>query len=205
MFQRARRFKYLFNSLNPQHLVHQSGTITVNPCFKIYAMAEDYYILPSSPTVFCEDRFSITGSDELLVPFWEVLATLLSTSKVDSPAALIDILETIAVVRRGRSDTDYGYLKEFLSALDRRQHFLINYGPRSKILRWRCRLYSQAPGFLFWVRNKQVWSSRDGRWRAWLSTSSCALLRLQHGMMAFKTFTSGTLPSSLMRRPWRRI
>jgi poly(ADP-ribose) glycohydrolase len=97
-------------------------------------MAEGYYILPSSSTVLCEDRFSITDSDELLVPFWAVLTTLLNTTKVDSPAVLIDILETIAVVRRGRSDTDYGYLKEFLLALDRRQHFFAQVWPAIKDL-----------------------------------------------------------------------
>ncbi len=74
-------------------------------------MAEHYYILPSHPSVLCADRFSILDSDELLVSFWDVLTTLLSTSKVDSPAALIDLLETIALIRRGRSDTDYGFLK----------------------------------------------------------------------------------------------
>ena len=97
-------------------------------------MAEDYYILPSSPTVLCEARFSITDSDELLVPFWEVLTALLNTTKVESPAALIDILETTAVVRRGRSEADYGYLKEFLSALDRRQHFFDQVWPAIKDL-----------------------------------------------------------------------
>ena len=81
-------------------------------------MAEHSYILPSHPSVLCEDRFSILDTDELLVPFWDVLTTLLSTTTVDSPAALIDLLETIAVIRRGRSDTDYGFLKRHLSTSD---------------------------------------------------------------------------------------
>ena len=89
-------------------------------------MSEDYYILPSSPTVLCEDRFSITDSNELLIPFWEVLTTLLNTTGVDSPADLIEFLETVAVIRRSRSDTDYGFLKQFLISLERRQYFFDN-------------------------------------------------------------------------------
>jgi poly(ADP-ribose) glycohydrolase len=81
-------------------------------------MAEQYYILPSHPSVLCEDRFSILDTEELLVPFWDILTKLLSTTKIDSPAALIDLLETIAVIRRGRSESDYGSLKQHLSTSD---------------------------------------------------------------------------------------
>jgi poly(ADP-ribose) glycohydrolase len=71
------------------------------------------YTLPCSPSYVCEDRFSILDSDELQVPFWPLLEELLKQS-ITSPAQLIELLETIAVTLRQKSDTDYGCLRDFL-------------------------------------------------------------------------------------------
>ena len=75
---------------------------------------ESHYILPSSPSILCEDRFSILDSDELHVPLWPLLTTLLQTSEISSASSVIDLLETIAISRSGTANTDYGTLKQHL-------------------------------------------------------------------------------------------
>lgn len=119
-------------------------------------MIEDYCILPCSPDILCEDRFSITESEELHVPFWEVLTTLLNTTAVDSHADLIDILETVAVTRRGRSDTDYGFLKRVLISLERKQYFFDRVWPVIKDL--ALEMPTLFPGSQIPILGRQQWS-----------------------------------------------
>ncbi|WPG99150.1 Hypothetical protein R9X50_00196100 [Acrodontium crateriforme] len=81
-----------------------------------------HFILPSSPNLQCEDRFSILDSDELTVPFWAVFQKLLE-QKVEDSKGIIDILETIALTLRGTTDTDYGSLREYLETKRPRDFF----------------------------------------------------------------------------------
>lgn len=73
-----------------------------------------HYILPSSPDVRCEDRFSILDSDEPEVPFWDLLKEVLRPD-VTTPVQLIDIIQTFAVTLRASGNTDYGHLKAYLN------------------------------------------------------------------------------------------
>jgi len=87
------------------------------------------FTLSSSPDLLCEDRFDIVGSDDLQVPFWEILTAILRPDNpIDDVATLIETLETIRACLRGHTkdfktansdydiiDTDYEYLREFLS------------------------------------------------------------------------------------------
>ncbi|KAL5374111.1 hypothetical protein DPSP01_012172 [Paraphaeosphaeria sporulosa] len=78
----------------------------------------DVYILPSHPSITCIDRFSLiespndTGEDP---PFWQLFITLLDTPVTSIPA-LLDVLETIAIERRGKAPQDYNTLASILRA-----------------------------------------------------------------------------------------
>ena len=82
---------------------------------------EDRYILPSSPSNRCLDRFSIVAEPDEdengQVSFWSVSRQLLA-AEITSPAGLIDLLETIAVTLRDSSGIagDYGTLRKFLAS-----------------------------------------------------------------------------------------
>ncbi|KAJ8111664.1 hypothetical protein ONZ43_g5566 [Nemania bipapillata] len=81
------------------------------------------YLLPCSTSFTCYDRFSILDDPEHLedadgqVPFWSILTTLLKSS-VETPAELIELLDTIAVTLREGSGPagDYQLLKSFISS-----------------------------------------------------------------------------------------
>ncbi|KAL8672434.1 MAG: hypothetical protein Q9168_003112 [Polycauliona sp. 1 TL-2023] len=72
-------------------------------------MASSVLELPCSPTLLSTDRFDLTDSDADEVPFWEILQAAL-TAPLTNLNDLIDLLETIAIIRRGTADTDYGLL-----------------------------------------------------------------------------------------------
>jgi poly(ADP-ribose) glycohydrolase len=71
------------------------------------------FLLPNHPTIQCIDRFDLVSSDDLQVPFWATLSVLLSYT-ITSTSDLIDQLESISFTLRGASNTDYGFLKDFL-------------------------------------------------------------------------------------------
>ncbi|OBT49513.1 hypothetical protein VE04_10173, partial [Pseudogymnoascus sp. 24MN13] len=77
---------------------------------------EDRYILPCSPQVLCEDRFSILDSDVLHVPFWELFKALVA-EEVNCPTDVIGVLESIAISLRQKTNTDYGSLRDFMTEL----------------------------------------------------------------------------------------
>ncbi|OBT63204.1 hypothetical protein VE03_07750 [Pseudogymnoascus sp. 23342-1-I1] len=77
---------------------------------------EDRYILPCSPQVLCEDRFSILDSDVLHVPFWELFKALV-VEEVNCPTDVIGVLESIAISLRQKTNTDYGSLRDFMTEL----------------------------------------------------------------------------------------
>lgn len=72
------------------------------------------YLLPCSPQVLCEDRFSILDTDEIHVPFWELFKVLASQT-VKNPDAVIELLESIAIAQRQKTETDYGFLRNFMT------------------------------------------------------------------------------------------
>jgi poly(ADP-ribose) glycohydrolase len=74
----------------------------------------DFYTLPSSPTVTCQDRFGLLDSPTLDVPFWSVLTALLNPP-IHSLPSFISILESIAIELRGTSPPDYSTLQLILS------------------------------------------------------------------------------------------
>lgn len=83
------------------------------------------FLLPCSPTLLREDRFDLVGSEDLQVPFWEILTAILAKfgNAVIDVSSLIDVLETIKVCLRGATsrdyrtaDTDYEFLREFMSS-----------------------------------------------------------------------------------------
>ncbi|OBT44500.1 hypothetical protein VE00_04928 [Pseudogymnoascus sp. WSF 3629] len=77
---------------------------------------EDRYMLPCSPQLLCEDRFSLLNSYELQVPFWELFNALMG-EEINSPRGVIDLLESIAISLRQKTDTDYGFLRDFMNGL----------------------------------------------------------------------------------------
>ncbi|KFY80664.1 hypothetical protein V499_00492 [Pseudogymnoascus sp. VKM F-103] len=77
---------------------------------------EDCYILPCSPQLLCEDRFSLLDSYELQVPFWELFNALMG-EEVNSPRDVVDLLESIAISLRQKTNTDYGFLRDFMKGL----------------------------------------------------------------------------------------
>ncbi|KFX86899.1 hypothetical protein V490_08737 [Pseudogymnoascus sp. VKM F-3557] len=79
-------------------------------------MMEDLYMLPCSPQLLCEDRFSLLDSYEMQVPFWELFNALM-VEQVNSPQGVIDILEYIAISLRQKTETDYGSLRDFMMKL----------------------------------------------------------------------------------------
>lgn len=66
--------------------------------------------LPCNPRILCNDRFDLTDSDADEVPFWRILQAALASPLTDLDG-LIEMLETIAVTRRGTAGTDYGLLR----------------------------------------------------------------------------------------------
>ncbi len=66
--------------------------------------------LPSNPNLLYIDRFDLTGSDADKVPFWRILQAALASPLVDLNG-LVELLETIAVSRRGTAGTDYAMLR----------------------------------------------------------------------------------------------
>ncbi|KFY01501.1 hypothetical protein O988_02699 [Pseudogymnoascus sp. VKM F-3808] len=79
-------------------------------------MMEDLYMLPCSPQLLCEDRFSLLDSYEMQVPFWELFNALM-VEQVNSPQGVIDILEYIAISLRQKTETDYCSLRDFMMKL----------------------------------------------------------------------------------------
>ncbi|OBT90804.1 hypothetical protein VE02_00640 [Pseudogymnoascus sp. 03VT05] len=77
---------------------------------------EDSYVLPCSTQLLCEDRFSLLDSYELQAPFWELFNALMG-EEVNSPRGVIDLLESIAISLRQKTDTDYGFLRDFMNGL----------------------------------------------------------------------------------------
>ena len=90
------------------------------------------YALPSCPSVLCENRFSIPDTEDVYVPFWSVFSALLRNTSVRSTAQLVDVLETIALERRGKSDSDYKFFKDFLVKLNPPDFFYNQVWPRIK-------------------------------------------------------------------------
>ncbi|ETN36431.1 uncharacterized protein HMPREF1541_08709 [Cyphellophora europaea CBS 101466] len=84
-----------------------------------------HYLLPSSPDIQCDDRFSILDTDSETVSFWAILQTLLGR-ELKGISDLIDILETISLTLRGTSLPDYDVLTEILSE---RRDFLLSTWP----------------------------------------------------------------------------
>ncbi len=72
------------------------------------------YVLPSSPSFIRADRFSLTNSEEELVPFFDILRCILHP--IQSIPQLIDQLDTIAVTLNGRSASSYDGLAHFLQS-----------------------------------------------------------------------------------------
>lgn len=85
-------------------------------------MPTSTYLLPSSTSYTCLDRFSlhpdpnISEDENGHVPFWPILESLL-TKQITSAAALIDTLETISVTLTGTTApaTDYHLLCDAIS------------------------------------------------------------------------------------------
>ena len=73
-------------------------------------MADAIYGLPCSPNLFCIDRFDLTQSDADEVPFWSILQAALAPPLLHLNS-LVDLLETIAITRRGAAATDYRLLR----------------------------------------------------------------------------------------------
>lgn len=67
-------------------------------------------VLPSSPTLLVEDRFSITPFTTPTVPFWEIInfALVPHARTIDD---LISQLEILSITLRGTAGTDYLFLK----------------------------------------------------------------------------------------------
>jgi poly(ADP-ribose) glycohydrolase len=85
-------------------------------------MSQEHYILPSSPSYRCLDRFSLLPDDhnledqDGLVPFWPVLEAIVA-EPAPAVAKVAEHLDTIATILRGSSGPggDYGQLKDFFS------------------------------------------------------------------------------------------
>jgi len=84
-----------------------------------------HFLLPCHPTLLREDRFDLVGSEDLQVPFWDILTTILVKlgNAVNNISSLIDMLETIKVCLRGATsrdfrtvNTDHEFLREFMSS-----------------------------------------------------------------------------------------
>lgn len=73
-------------------------------------------MLPCSPQLLCEDRFSLLDSYELQVPFWELFNAII-VEPVNSPRGVIDVLESIAISLKQKTETDYGSLRDFMTKL----------------------------------------------------------------------------------------
>jgi len=87
------------------------------------------FTLPTFPNLLRQDRFDVVGSDDLEVPFWEILTAILRPANpIEDVASLIETLQTIrACLEDGAKDynaansdyeiidTDYEYLRQFLS------------------------------------------------------------------------------------------
>ncbi|KAK2734860.1 hypothetical protein FQN55_002505 [Onygenales sp. PD_40] len=70
-------------------------------------------ILPCSPTLLRNDRFSLLDSDDDEVPFWRILESILS-SRIASWGELIEQLDTISVIFHSSSLPDFAFLRDFL-------------------------------------------------------------------------------------------
>jgi len=71
-------------------------------------------LLPSSPERLCLDRFSLTDLDTELVPSWSIIQVVIFRLP-KSALELIEQLETISVTFRGSANTNFAYLKQYLS------------------------------------------------------------------------------------------
>ncbi|PGH23767.1 hypothetical protein AJ80_02197 [Polytolypa hystricis UAMH7299] len=71
------------------------------------------FVLPCSPTIVCQDRFDLLDSDEVDVPFWRIIETMLA-NKVTIWIDLLELMDTIVVTLRGSSLSDYQFLRDFL-------------------------------------------------------------------------------------------
>lgn len=95
--------------------IFRSGFTDEQKLHTVFLEPVMFYTFPSSPSIVCEDRFSILqDGDELYVPFWSLLSILLQNAEVESPESFADLLETIAVTKTGKSVSDYGFLKRFM-------------------------------------------------------------------------------------------
>lgn len=83
------------------------------------------FLLPCCPALLREDRFDLVGSEDLLIPFWDILTAILAKlgNNISNVSSLIDLLETIKVCLRGATsrdyktvNTDYEFLREFMSS-----------------------------------------------------------------------------------------
>ncbi|KAK6992833.1 poly glycohydrolase isoform [Favolaschia claudopus] len=82
--------------------------------------------LPSSPETLVLDRFSLTDTQtDAPMPFWGILLQILALP-AKSSADLIDILDTIAVTLRGRTDSKNAFLRNFLDTQYKNDRFFQN-------------------------------------------------------------------------------
>ena len=79
-------------------------------------MSGQTFVLPCSPSILRPDRFDFVSSEELEVPFWRILSSILAESlkSVADSSSLIDTLETISVVLHGETARNYVFLQRFL-------------------------------------------------------------------------------------------
>lgn len=90
--------------------------------------------LPCSPNLLCDDRFDLTDSEADEVPFWRILKAALASPLADL-SGLIELLETIAVTRRGTAGTDYELLgQSFLKYWTPQERFFQSIWPALKSL-----------------------------------------------------------------------
>ncbi|KAF7984402.1 hypothetical protein HWV62_14442 [Athelia sp. TMB] len=70
-------------------------------------------LLPSSPHCLCEDRFSLTVHNTLIVPAWSLIQTVLNELP-QSPAELIAQIETLSVAFHGSTIPNTSFLARFI-------------------------------------------------------------------------------------------
>ena len=85
--------------------------------------------LPCHTDILVQDRFSILDSDDLEVPFWDILLHLLH-EPVTCPSDLIQLLDTIHVLLSRPYASDYGFLQTFLNKSPISQDFFHKSWPR---------------------------------------------------------------------------
>jgi poly(ADP-ribose) glycohydrolase len=85
--------------------------------------------LPCSRLSLCEDRFSLTDSQDLLVPSWSILLAVLA-SLPTSVESFIELLDTITATLHTSRRTDFGFLRRFIENVWDHVRFLSQVWPK---------------------------------------------------------------------------